>query len=146
MKRSCGISLPFWCVRASSVGENSDYRLVYHHRYLMSRFTLQGFYLWCHVLSTAPPFILWWPNLEILFVPVHHSFYFIRRLRCQPIQKEHSLYIAERTQKAGYNVRCLCIHTHIMKRIAVQRYIANEHSTCRMNYRVNELGIINHQT
>jgi hypothetical protein len=39
------------------------------HRYLMSRFSLQVFYLWRHVLLTAPPFILWWSNLEILFPP-----------------------------------------------------------------------------
>jgi hypothetical protein len=39
------------------------------HRYLMSRWSLQVFYLWRHVLSTAPPFVLWWSNLEILFAP-----------------------------------------------------------------------------
>jgi hypothetical protein len=39
------------------------------HRYLMNRLSLQVFYLWRHVLSTAPPFILWWSNLEILFAP-----------------------------------------------------------------------------
>jgi hypothetical protein len=35
------------------------------HRYLMSRLRLQVFYVWRHVLSTAPLFILWWWNLEI---------------------------------------------------------------------------------
>jgi hypothetical protein len=39
----------------------------------MSRLSLQVFYLWRHVLSTAPPFILWWSNLEILFGPLHRS-------------------------------------------------------------------------
>jgi hypothetical protein len=43
------------------------------HRYLISRLSLQVFYLWRHVLSTAPPFILWWSNLEILFAPLHRS-------------------------------------------------------------------------
>jgi hypothetical protein len=50
---------------------------------------------------------LWWPNLEIQFVPLQLSFYVIGGLRCQPIQKEHSLHIAERTRKAVYNVICL---------------------------------------
>jgi hypothetical protein len=78
------------------------------HRYLMGRFPLQGFYLCCHVLSTAPSFILWWPKLEILFVSLHHIFTSYGGLRCRPILQEHSLYIVERTRKAVYNVRCLC--------------------------------------
>jgi hypothetical protein len=78
-----------------------------HHRYLMSRLSLQVFYLWRHVLSTAPPFILWWSNLEILFAPLHRSSPLIGGLRCQAIQTEHGLYIAERTQKAVFIVRCL---------------------------------------
>jgi hypothetical protein len=41
------------------------------HRYLMSRLSLQVLYLWRHVLSTAPPFILWWVNLKIQFAPLH---------------------------------------------------------------------------
>jgi hypothetical protein len=73
-----------------------------HHRYLMNRLSLQVFYLWRHVLSTAPSFILWWSNLEILFAPLHRSSPFIGRLRCQAIQTEHGPYIAERTQKAVY--------------------------------------------
>jgi hypothetical protein len=77
------------------------------HRYLMSRLSLQVFYLWRHVLLTAPPFILWWSNLVILFAPLHRSSPFIRGLRCQAIQTEHGLYITERTQKAVYIVRCL---------------------------------------
>jgi hypothetical protein len=57
----------------------------------MSRLSLQVFYLWRHVLSTAPPFILWWSNLEILFAPLHHhNSPFIGELRCQAIQTEHS--------------------------------------------------------
>jgi hypothetical protein len=58
-----------------------------------------------HVLSTAPPFILWWSNLEILFAPLHRSSPFIGGLRCQAIQMEHGPYIAERTQKAVYILR-----------------------------------------
>jgi hypothetical protein len=40
-----------------------------NYRYLMSRLSLQVFYLWRHVFSTAPLFILWWSNLQILFGP-----------------------------------------------------------------------------
>jgi hypothetical protein len=58
-------------------------------------------------LSTAPQFILWWSNLEILFAPLHRSSPYIGGLRCQAIQTEHGPYIAERTQKAVYIVRCL---------------------------------------
>jgi hypothetical protein len=79
----------------------------YTHRYFMSRLGLQVFYLWRHVLSTAPPFILWWSNLEILFSPLHRGSPFIGGLRCQAIQTEHGPHIAERTQKAVYIVRCL---------------------------------------
>jgi hypothetical protein len=73
----------------------------------MSRLSLQVFYLWRHVLSTAPPFILWWSNLEILFVPLHRTSPFIGGLRCQAIQTEHGPYITERTQKSVYIMRCL---------------------------------------
>jgi hypothetical protein len=56
----------------------------------MSRLSLQVFYLWLHV-----------------FAPLHRSSPFIGGLRCQAIQTEHGPYIAERTQKAVYIVRCL---------------------------------------
>jgi hypothetical protein len=46
-------------------------------------------------------------NLEILFGPLHRSSPFIGELRCQAIQTEYCLYIAERTQKAVYIVSCL---------------------------------------
>jgi hypothetical protein len=42
-----------------------------------------------------------------LFVPLHRSLPFIGGLRCQAIQTEHGPYIAERSQKAVYIVRCL---------------------------------------
>jgi hypothetical protein len=61
------------------------------HGYLMTRCSLQVVYLWRHVSSTAPPFILWWSNLELLFGPLHHSSPFIGELRCQAIQMEHGL-------------------------------------------------------
>jgi hypothetical protein len=77
------------------------------HRYLISRLSLQVFYLWRHVLSTSPPFILWWSNIEILFAPLHRSSPFIGGLRCQALQTEHGPYIAERTQEAVYIVRYL---------------------------------------
>jgi hypothetical protein len=78
-----------------------------YHRDLMTRLSLQVVYLWRHVSSTAPPFILWWSNLEILFGPRHCSSPFIGELRCQAIQMEHGQYIAERTQNAVYIVTCL---------------------------------------
>jgi hypothetical protein len=75
----------------------------------MSRLSLQVFYLWRHVLSTLPPFILWWSNLEIIFAPLHCSSPFIGGLRCEAIQTEHGPYIgSERTQKAVNIVRCQC--------------------------------------
>jgi hypothetical protein len=72
----------------------------------MSRLSLQVFYLCRHALSTARLFILWWSNLEILFAHLHRSSSCIGGLRCQAIQREHGPYIAERTQKAVYIVRC----------------------------------------
>jgi hypothetical protein len=78
-----------------------------NHRYLISRLSLQVFYLWRHVLSTAPLLTLWWWNFEILLGPLHRSFPSIGELRCQAIQTEHSPYIAERSRKAVYIVRCL---------------------------------------
>jgi hypothetical protein len=42
-----------------------------------SRLSLQVVYLWRHVSSTAPAFILWWSNLEIQFGPLHRSSPFI---------------------------------------------------------------------
>jgi hypothetical protein len=80
-------------------------KMCHEHRYLMTRLSLQVVYLWRHVSSTAPPFILWWSNLEILFGPLHRNSPFIGDLR---YQMEHAPYIAERTQKeAVYIVRCL---------------------------------------
>jgi hypothetical protein len=69
------------------------------HRYLMSRLSLQVFYLWRHESSTAPPFIFWWSNLEILFAPFHRSSHFIGELRCQAIQTENGPNMKERTKK-----------------------------------------------
>jgi hypothetical protein len=79
------------------------------HRYLMSRLSLKVVYLWRHVSSTAPPFKLWWSNVEILLGPLHRSSPFIGELSCQAIQTEPGPHIAERTQKAVYNVRCLWV-------------------------------------
>jgi hypothetical protein len=47
--------------------------VVLTHRYLITRLSLQVVYLWRHVSSTAPPFILWWWNLETLLGPLHRS-------------------------------------------------------------------------
>jgi hypothetical protein len=62
-----------------------------NHRYLIPRLRLKVVYLWRHVSSTAPPFILWWWNLEILFAPLNRSSPFIGELRCKAIQMEHAL-------------------------------------------------------
>jgi hypothetical protein len=94
--------LPPFMSNEPGTGEGS------HHRYLMTRLSSQVVYLWRHISSTAPPYILWWSNLEILFCPLHRSSPFIGELRCQAIQMEQS-YIAERTQNAVYIVRCLWI-------------------------------------
>jgi hypothetical protein len=72
------------------------------HRYLMSRLSLQVVYLWRHVSSTVPPFILWWSNLEILFGPFHRRSPFIRGLRCQAIQMEHGPYSIENPKSSLY--------------------------------------------
>jgi hypothetical protein len=69
------------------------YGMCIEHRYLMTRLSLQVVYLWRHVSSTAPPFILWWSNLEIIFGPLHPTSPFIGELRCQAIQMEHGPYI-----------------------------------------------------
>jgi hypothetical protein len=73
-----------------------------YHRYLMTRLSFQVVYLSRHVSSTAPPFILWWWNLEILFAPLNRSSPFIGELRCQAVQMEHGPYIAVRIQSAVY--------------------------------------------
>jgi hypothetical protein len=73
----------------------------------MTRLSLQVFYLLRHVSSTAPPFMLWWWNLEILLGPLHRSSPLIGELRCQAIQNGTRSYIAEKTQNAVYIVRCL---------------------------------------
>jgi hypothetical protein len=73
------------------------------HRYLMTRLSLPV----TSCIVDSAPLILWWSNLEILSAPLHRSSPFIGGLRCQAIQTEHGLYIAERTQKAVYIVRCL---------------------------------------
>jgi hypothetical protein len=66
------------------------------HRYLMDRLPIHGFYLWRHILSTAPPFIFWWWKFEILFEPLPRSSPFIGGQCLQPIQMGHSLHIRGR--------------------------------------------------
>jgi hypothetical protein len=103
-----------------------------YHRYLMTRLSLQVVYLWPHVSLTAPPFILWWANLEILFGPLHRSSPFIGELRCQAIQMEHGPYLAERTQNAVYTVtvRCLwAIHTNK----PFKKWLANYFAECKQH-------------
>jgi hypothetical protein len=69
---------------------------------------LHCFYLWRHVLSTAPPFMLWWGKFEILFDPLTHSSSFIGGQRWQPIQMGHSLHIRGRIGGGLYNLQtCL---------------------------------------
>jgi hypothetical protein len=64
---------------------------IFIHRYLIPRLSLKVVYLWRHVSSTAPPFILWWKNLETLVALLNRSSLFIGELRCQAIQMEHAL-------------------------------------------------------
>jgi hypothetical protein len=75
----------------------------------MSRLSLQVFYLWRHVLSTAIYNMVAKYRNTVLFAPLHRSSLFIGGLRCQAIQTEHGPYIVERTHKAVYIVRCLCL-------------------------------------
>jgi hypothetical protein len=93
-------------------------------RYFMAtgRLSLQVFYLWRHVSSTAPPLILWWSTSEILVGPLHSSSPFIGELRCQGIQTGHGPYITERTQKAVYIVRCLCNYQSFVAQVFIQMY------------------------
>jgi hypothetical protein len=64
--------------------------------------TLCCFYLWRHVLWTAPPFILWWWKFEVLFDPLRRSSSFIGGQRWQP---GHSLHIRGKgaSQVYGWN-------------------------------------------
>jgi hypothetical protein len=73
------------------VGNTALHFTTKYHRYLIPRLSLKVVYLWHHVSSTAPPFILWWWNLETLFAPLNRSSPFIAELRCQAIQMEHAL-------------------------------------------------------
>jgi hypothetical protein len=74
------------------------------HRYLIPRLSLKVVYLWRHVSSAAPPFILWWWNLEILLGLLNRSSPFIGELRCQAIQIEHALiqYSSENPKRSLY--------------------------------------------
>jgi hypothetical protein len=106
----CQVYFFYSCAgKASETYRRGDIQRRINNRYLMCRLSLQVFYLWRHVLATAPPFILWWSNLEILFGPLHRGSPFIGELRCQAIQTKHGPYIEERTQKAVYIVRCLWV-------------------------------------
>jgi hypothetical protein len=51
----------------------SDETSLLYNLCIMTRLSLKVVYLWRHVSSTAPPFILWWWNLEILFAPLNRS-------------------------------------------------------------------------
>jgi hypothetical protein len=101
------LSQNLWTLLALFPTVPTQLRTQKFHRFLLTRLSLQVIYLWRHVSSTAPPFILWWTNLEILFGPLHRSSPFIGELRCQAIQMERGLYETERTQNAVYIVRCL---------------------------------------
>jgi hypothetical protein len=84
------------------------------HRNLMSRLSLQVFYLWRHVLSTAPPFILWWSNLETLIAPLNRSSPFIGGLRYQAIQTEHGRSVYSRNNpKSSLNCEMSISQSHL---------------------------------
>jgi hypothetical protein len=59
----------------------------------LSRPPSRPLYLWFHVPLIAPSFILWWPETEILFDPLHRSSPYIGGQRWQPSQMGHSLHI-----------------------------------------------------
>jgi hypothetical protein len=89
-------------------------RATANHRYLMSRLSLQVFYLWRHVLLTAPPFILWWSNLKILFAPLHRNSPFIGGLRCQAIQMEHGPIHSRKNPKSSLYCEVSMMLIHVM--------------------------------
>jgi hypothetical protein len=107
--RNVSISCQGPCPCDTSAGPSGTCLLLnLSHRYLMTRLSLQVVYLWRHVSSTAPLFLLWWSSLEILFGPLHRSSPFIGELRRQAIQIEHGLIQYSReSQNAVYIVRCL---------------------------------------
>jgi hypothetical protein len=73
-----------------------------NHRYLMTRLSLQVFYLWRHVSSTAPPLILWWSNLEILFFPLHRSSSFIESCAVKQFKWNTDVYSRENPKNSLY--------------------------------------------
>jgi hypothetical protein len=77
-----------------------------NHRYLMTRLSLQVFYLWRHVSATAPPPILWWSKFRNTICPPPPQLSLHRRAALSS-NSNGTQHIAERTQKAVYIVRCL---------------------------------------
>jgi hypothetical protein len=69
------------------------------------------------VLEKINDYLFIYLNLETLFGPLHRSSPCIAELRCQAIQMEHDPYIAERTQKVVYIVRCLWRTAGILGRL-----------------------------
>jgi hypothetical protein len=96
------------------------------YRYLMGRLLFHSFHLWRHLLSTAPPFILWWWKFDLLFDPLPGTSSFLGRQRWQPIQMEHSLQIRGRGRSRYYSHvydtvpmswnNKYCIFTYVVKR------------------------------
>jgi hypothetical protein len=84
-----------------------------------SRLSLKVVYLWRHVSSTAPPFILWWSNLKILFGPLHRSSPFIGELRCQAIQMEH-IYRRENPKSSLYCEMSMLLPHWSLKQLGVK--------------------------
>jgi hypothetical protein len=102
----CCLDLRRGCVPAANIAPLPIPRY-WCHRYLMTRLSLKVVYLWRHVSSTAPPFILWWLNLEILFAPPQPQLSLFRRAALSSNSNGTRSYIAERTQSAVYIGRCL---------------------------------------
>jgi hypothetical protein len=83
-------------------------KIRFGQRYLTGRLPLQGFYLW-RVDSAVIYTVLWWSNLEILYVPFHPSFYFMGELSCRPFIKEHSLYtVKQKDPKNSFIIWDVC--------------------------------------
>jgi hypothetical protein len=59
------------------------------------------------ILDSAAIYVMAAKFRNTICPQLHRSFYCIGALRYLQIQKEHCPYIAERTRKAVYDVRCL---------------------------------------
>jgi hypothetical protein len=71
--------------------------------------SLKVVYLWRHVSSTAPPFILWWSNLEILFGPLHRRSPFIGESTVKQFKWNTVLYSRENPKRSLHILWDVCV-------------------------------------